>query len=123
MLGRVKKDLRLTRYFTYMFISVWKIISFFICSLIILHARGENVGHLFTMFGSAFGNHKITVQGIRPTASGTITDLAEILPNGETETVFADVSTPFYALLVQIFGAYTAYVFGKTPPHSHCMQI
>lgn len=112
MLGSVKEDLRLTRYFTYMFMSVWKIVAFFISSLIILNARGETAGHLFSMFGNAFGEHKITVQGIRPTASGTITDLADILPNGETEIVPADLSTPIYVLLIQILAAYFAYIFG-----------
>uniref|UniRef100_A0A0C9RWL3 chitin synthase n=1 Tax=Fopius arisanus TaxID=64838 RepID=A0A0C9RWL3_9HYME len=112
-LNRVKKDLRLTRYFTYLFVSIWKIIAFFISSLIILHARGETVGHLFTMFGSAFGEHKITVTAVRQNALGTIPDISEFLPNGETETVDADLNSAMYVLLIQIFASYFAYIFGK----------
>ncbi|XP_015109436.1 chitin synthase chs-2 isoform X1 [Diachasma alloeum] len=112
-LSRVKKDLRLTRYFTYLFVSVWKIIAFFISSLIILHSRGETVGHLFTMFGSAFGEHKITVTAVRQNALGTIPDISDFLPNGETETVDADLNSAIYVLLIQIFASYIAYIFGK----------
>ncbi|XP_066588924.1 chitin synthase chs-2 isoform X1 [Prorops nasuta] len=112
-LGRVKKELRVTRYFTYIFVSVWKIVAFFISSLVIIYTRGYNVGHLFTMFGSAFSDHKITVLSVRSTISGSLPDLAEILPNGEPEIVSAVSNTPIYVLLLQIFGAYLAYIFGK----------
>ncbi|XP_015519549.2 chitin synthase chs-2 isoform X2 [Neodiprion lecontei] len=112
-LGRVKEEMRLTRYFTYIFVSVWKIIAFFVSSVVILHNKGYTVGHLFTMFGSAFGDHKITVTEVSTTAAGATPDLLEILPNGETETITADFSTPIYVLLIQVFGSYFAYVFGK----------
>ncbi|XP_015608863.1 chitin synthase chs-2 isoform X1 [Cephus cinctus] len=113
-LGKVKKELKLTRYFTYMFMSAWKIVAFLISTIVILHTKGENVGHLFSMFGSAFGDHKITVTAVQPgSLSGTMPDLSDILRNGETETVTAEFNTPIYVLLLQIFGAYFAYIFGK----------
>lgn len=114
-LGRVKEEMKLTRYFTYIFMSVWKILAFFVSTAVILQCRGGNVGHLFTMFGSAFGEHKITVTEVQSTVGGgTIPDLSEIVPNGETETITADFKTPIYVLLIQIFGAYFAYVFGQS---------
>ncbi|XP_025156936.1 chitin synthase chs-2 isoform X5 [Harpegnathos saltator] len=114
-LGRVKKEMRLTRYFTYMLVSVWKIVAFLISTIVILYVKGENVGHLFTMLSSAFGEHKITVTPIKSATSGTSPDLTEILIAGgdATETINADFSTPIYVLLLQVFGAYFAYVFGK----------
>lgn len=113
-LARVKEDMRLTRYFTYMFVSIWKIIAFFMSTLIILYCKGNSVGHLFTMFGSAFGEHIITVTEVQSSiGGGTIPDLSEILPNGETETITADGNTPIYVLLIQIFGAYFTYIFGE----------
>jgi len=112
-LGRVKKEMRLTRYFTYMLVSVWKIVAFFISSILILHIKGENVGHLFTMFSSAFGDHKITVTSIKSITGGSLPDLSEILTGDITEIVNADFNTPVYVLLLQIAGAYFAYVFGK----------
>lgn len=104
--------MRLTRYFTYIYVSVWKIMAFVISSLLILHIKGENVGHLFTMLSSAFSDHKITVTSIKST-SGTLPDLSEILTGDITEVVNADFNTPIYVLLLQITGAYFAYVFGK----------
>ncbi|XP_051174656.1 chitin synthase chs-2-like isoform X2 [Leptopilina boulardi] len=113
VLGRVKKELRVTRYFTYVFVSIWKVIAFFITSLLILQAQGQNVGHLFSMMGTAFSEHKIIVHAVRQAGSERITDLSEIIRIGETEIVNADYNTPIYVLLLQIFGAYFAYVFGK----------
>lgn len=113
VLGRVKKELRVTRYFTYVFVSIWKVIAFFITSLLILQAQGQNVGHLFSMMGAAFSDHKIIVHAVRQAGSDRITDLSEIIRIGETEVVNADYNTPIYVLLLQIFGAYFAYVFGK----------
>lgn len=105
--------MRLTRYFTYMLVSIWKIVIFFISSILILHIKGENVGHLFTMLSSAFSDHKITVTSIKSITSGTLPDLSEILTGDITEVVNADFNTPIYVLLLQIAGAYFAYVFGK----------
>ncbi|XP_018052916.1 PREDICTED: uncharacterized protein LOC108690240 [Atta colombica] len=112
-LGRVKKEMRLTRYFTYMLVSVWKIMAFFISSVLILHIKGDNVGHLFSMLSNAFGDHKITVTSIKSINSGSLPDLSEILTGDITEVVNADFNTPIYVLLLQIAGAYFAYVFGK----------
>ena len=112
-LGRVKKELRLTRYFTYMFMSVWKIVAFFISCLLILHMKGDTVGHLFSMLSTAFGDHKITVSMVRSETSSTITDIADVLQIGDPISMDASVTTPIYVLLLQIFGAYFAYIFGK----------
>ncbi|XP_053982024.1 chitin synthase chs-2 isoform X1 [Hylaeus volcanicus] len=112
-LGRVKKELRLTRYFTYLFVSAWKIVGFFISALLILYVKGETVGHLFTMLSSAFGNHKIMVSKIRPDSSSRITDISDVIEIGDKIPIDASVNTPIYVLLLQIFGAYFAYIFGK----------
>ncbi|KMQ90324.1 chitin synthase 8 [Lasius niger] len=109
-LGRVKKEMRLTRYFTYMLVSIWKIVAFFISTILILYMKGENVGHLFTMLSSAFGEHKITVTSVK-TIAGNLPDLSEIVTGDITEVVNADFSTPIYVLLLQIAGSYFAYVF------------
>ncbi|XP_076762627.1 hyaluronan synthase-like protein kkv isoform X3 [Xylocopa sonorina] len=112
-LGRVKKELKVTRYFTYMFMSFWKIVAFFICTILILHVKGETVGHLFTKFSDAFGHHYIMVSTKRISTTGTFTDIADLLEIGDKISIPADVNTPIYVLLLQIFGAYFTYVFGK----------
>lgn len=105
--------MRLTRYFTYMLVSIWKIVAFFISLILILYIKGENVGHLFSMLSSAFSDHKITVTSIKSITGGTLPDLSEIVTGDITEIVNADFNTPIYVLLLQIAGAYFAYVFGK----------
>lgn len=63
-LGRCKEDMRKTRYFSYIFLSLWKILLFF-CSLIgILWFKDEYPMNLFHLFGDAFGPHKITIQEV-----------------------------------------------------------
>ncbi|XP_017793316.1 PREDICTED: uncharacterized protein LOC108575110 isoform X2 [Habropoda laboriosa] len=112
-LGRVKKELRVTRYFTYMFVSVWKIVAFFISTLLILYLKGDTVGHLFSLLNKAFGDHDIMVSTVRLDATGRIPDIADVIEISEKIPMPADVNTPIYVLLLQIFGAYFAYVFGK----------
>lgn len=104
--------MRLTRYFTYMLMSIWKIVAFFISTILILYMKGENVGHLFSMLSSAFSEHKITVTSVKSIA-GNLPDLSEIVTGDITEAVNADFSTPIYVLLLQIAGSYFAYIFGK----------
>ena len=65
------------------------------------------------MMSTAFGKHKIIVQAVRQTGTATMTDLAEIVLNGESVATDAHFYTPLYVLLLQILGAYFAYVFGK----------
>lgn len=96
-----------------MFISVWKIVAFFISTLLILHVKGETVGHLFTMLSDAFGSHDIMAWTQRVEVTDKITDVADILEIGDTVPVPGSVDTPIYVLLLQIFGAYFTYIFGK----------
>lgn len=97
-----------------MFISVWKIVGFLISTMLIFHMKGETVGHLFSMFSDAFGNHDIIVSTVRLDGTGRITDIADVLEIGDRiPSIKADVNTPIYVLLLQIFGAYFAYIFGK----------
>lgn len=111
-LGRVKRAMIQTRYFTYVFISTWKIVAFFVSVMVILRMQGQTVGHLFSMFGDAFGEHKIVIQAIRATGNA-VPDLFEILPNGETEIVNADFNTPIHVTLMAILGGYFMYIFGE----------
>lgn len=85
--------------------------AFFISTLLILHIKGETVGHLFSMLSAAFGKHDIIVSNIRPQTANTITDIADAIERGDRFP--ADVTTPIYVLLLQIFSAYFAYIFGE----------
>nr|QPN96974.1 chitin synthase 1 variant a [Riptortus pedestris] len=113
-LWKVKERLKKTRYFIYIFISTWKVICFFIFTLVARFYRGENVNHFFTLFSRGFSAHKIRITEIRPTfATSSLPDLADVVPTGEIVDIDADYNTAIYVLLIQIVAAYLCYIFGK----------
>jgi chitin synthase len=61
-LAGIKKRAKKRRYYTYMFISVWKIIIIFATMLIVWHVNGELVDSLFNNFNPAFSPRKIPIQ-------------------------------------------------------------
>lgn len=63
-LSRVKEEMNLTRYFTYCFVTIWKMIAFLCCILLILWIQGETVGNFFTLFETGFGEHNILVEEV-----------------------------------------------------------
>lgn len=60
-LGKIKETFDETRYFTYMFISTWKILCFFLTMLFIILAREGELGFIFTEFSEGFNAHPITI--------------------------------------------------------------
>ncbi|XP_053696809.1 chitin synthase chs-2 [Sabethes cyaneus] len=112
-MGRVKEDLKQTRYFTYMFLSLWKIILFFCFVLVVLFIRGDEVANLFSLFGIGFGPHKIVVEEVTVAFSQALPDLLEASQVGDTVDIDASYNTVTYVLIIQILGAYFCYVFGK----------
>ncbi|XP_030374774.1 chitin synthase chs-2 isoform X1 [Scaptodrosophila lebanonensis] len=111
-LGRIKEEMKYTRYFSHMFISIWKILLFFCLTLLIYWAQGDEPGNLFSMYGDAFGPHKIIVYELPPGLGGVLPDTLEAA-NIDTVDVDAAHSSVIYVLLLQIFGAYLCYIFGK----------
>jgi chitin synthase len=61
-LAGIKKRAKKRRYYTYLFISVWKILLIFATMLIVWHVNGELVANLFNYFNQAFSPRKIPVQ-------------------------------------------------------------
>ncbi|XP_055379222.1 chitin synthase chs-2 isoform X1 [Condylostylus longicornis] len=109
-LGRIKEDMKFTRYFNYTFISIWKVIFFFCATISILWIRGEEPANLFVLFGDGFGPHKVMVDEVTngfsqlPDLPQTIADSTDIDASHDTVT---------YVLLIQILAAYLCYIFGK----------
>jgi hypothetical protein len=60
-LRKFMQRLRDTRYFTYIFISLWKMVCFFCCSLLILFLEGDSVPNFFLLFKDAFSARQIVV--------------------------------------------------------------
>ncbi|XP_046403163.1 chitin synthase chs-2 isoform X1 [Ischnura elegans] len=115
-MSRVKERLRRTRYFTYIFISIWKIIVFFSISLFSLHLHGQSVPNFFKLFSEGFSMHKVVVTEVKTVYSsgiGIVPDLSDAVPTGETVEMTVSYSTNIYVLIIQIISAYICYIFGK----------
>lgn len=64
-LGKIKKDINQSRYFMYMFISIWKMICFFCATLIIIFIKEGSLTFFFTEFNVGFNVHAIPVTEVR----------------------------------------------------------
>lgn len=112
-LGHIKDELRYTRYFSHIFLSIWKIMLFFASVMFIYWMQGEDPGNIFALYSDAFGAHKIIVDELSNSLSGgTVPD---ILDATQIDTIDIDAAhnTVIYVLLLQTFGAYFSYIFGK----------
>lgn len=63
-LGKLKANLDESRYFIYMFVSVWKCICFFIAMLIIFIIKEGEISFLFSNFSDGFSTHPIVIQEV-----------------------------------------------------------
>lgn len=116
-LGRIKERQKRSRYFTYAFISIWKIILFFCSTLLFLHLNSINVGLLFSQFTNAFNGHPLNVTQIHHTLSSGGTEVLPDIPGAqllqEHIEVRSHATTPLYVLFIQIISSYLAYIFAK----------
>lgn len=64
-LARVKEELSNTRYFTYRFMSIWKIVVFLMCILFSIWTDGDDPAMFFQLFNAGFGPHNIVVEEVR----------------------------------------------------------
>lgn len=60
-LGKVNKNFQNSRYFSYLFISIWKCFLFFVTVLIIVRVNEGSCSYLFSEFDAAFKEHYINV--------------------------------------------------------------
>lgn len=111
-MGRVKEELVLTRYFTYFFLSIWKILLFFCGILLLLWLEGSHPANFFGMYNAGFGPHKVIVEEVSIFAQNIpdVVDASQIIDTVEVE---AEYNTVVYVLLIQLLAAYLCYVFGK----------
>jgi hypothetical protein len=60
-LGDVKERLKRSRYYIYIFASIWKMICLFTSMIVIWHLRNESAWNLFKLFNTSFSEHTIPV--------------------------------------------------------------
>ncbi|XP_055676574.1 chitin synthase chs-2 isoform X1 [Lutzomyia longipalpis] len=111
-LGRIKEELRMTRYFTYLFLSIWKVMFFSCFVLLIWWFQGENVANFFSLFGTGYGPHKIIVEEV-VTVNQALPDLLNAGQIGDTIDIDAAYNTVIYMIVIQVIAAYLCYIFGK----------
>lgn len=113
-LGKIKEHLEESRYFIYMFVSIWKCLCFLVTVLFIILIKEGEVGFFFSEFSEGFGAHQIQILEIKPVLGGTsLPDISEIIPTGDDIIIPAFDMTPTYVLLINVFASYLAYIFGK----------
>jgi len=106
------KELKDSRYYTLLFVTVWKIACFFLTMLLVTYINHNSdesddpVGNLFGMFGASFSQRNINVTEVRPPA---VTSNQQSVPFD----VEATPSSALWVLLIHAAGSYVCYVTGK----------
>ncbi|XP_054721541.1 LOW QUALITY PROTEIN: chitin synthase chs-2-like [Uloborus diversus] len=113
-LSAVKEDLRKSRYFTYIFLSMWKILVIFCAMFGFLHITMNDATFIYKGFVSSFRSHPIMVQQIKKfILANNLPDVPTASPLDDQVSIPSSVMTPIYVLLIQIMASLLCYVFGK----------
>jgi len=71
----IKDRAKKWRYFTYIFISLWKILVTLIVMMVVWHLNNQSVANLFNNFTEAFSPHKVPIQ------EASIFSKIDLIPN------------------------------------------
>jgi len=113
-LGVIKEKMKKTRYWVYLFVSMWKMLLFFASMLFFMNFRMDSVGDLFTKFTDSFNQHKLFVNETSRAQLTFATDSADFNRLfSASKVILSDGNSAIYVCLIQVFAAYSAYVFGK----------
>jgi chitin synthase len=67
-MAKFLQDLKASRHYTFLYVSVWKIVCFFLTMLMVTYIQGDSddaVGNLFNIFHVSFSQRNITVIEVR----------------------------------------------------------
>lgn len=115
-MGEIKENSKSTRYFNYMFLTIWKVLVFFISMLCIEWIFVGGVNHLFDFFYPSFGEHPYNVSEIQLPGEATgLYSLKAGTPKVVTQTVTmtAVPSTAINVFLIQAGTALGCFLAGK----------
>ncbi|XP_071550893.1 chitin synthase chs-2 isoform X4 [Panulirus ornatus] len=111
--GGIKERLWRTRYFCYIFVSLWKCLVFFTVMLSAMSTRLQEFSTIFEL-RKAFSVHSINVTEVRETLPGhTVPDFPTVAPFENTVPIMSSHGTPVYVFLIQVLTAWLCYIFGK----------
>ena len=112
-LGKIKERLQATRYFTYIFVSVWKVLVFLGSMVVIELFLVGNMDKIFALFTSGFKPHKLNVTD-SSTFSRINTDFSGHSNRFlEIDTTVSWSNVPIYAFVIQSFAALLCFGLGK----------
>ena len=111
-LGKIKEKMKATRYFTYIFVTVWKILVFFGSMLLIEYFVSGKIDNMFTLFTTGFKQHKINITEVPLFSRNTPTDFAGGRLT-EIETVPSWPNTQLFVFIIQTFAAFLCFGLGK----------
>ncbi|KAK4004959.1 hypothetical protein OUZ56_006685 [Daphnia magna] len=115
-LGGIKENMKRTRYFSYMFLTIWKTAIFFICMLCIDWIFVGSVNHLFDYFYVSFHEHPYNVTEIKLPDQATRLTSSVAGSTGtaaQTETLIAWPYTASYVFCIQAGTALACFLAGK----------
>lgn len=102
------------KYFTYIFVSIWKSVVYFLSMLLIIYGREGEMSFLFDDFRNAFQDHGIYINEIAPIISSANTpNIPELISTSKGTTIIADHLVPVWVWLINVCCTYAVYVIGK----------
>lgn len=110
-IGINKKTFNNHRYFSYLFISLWKCVIFFVTALIIIFIKEDSVEFMFDLFVKGFEEHKIHITEVEPIVPGS--SIQEIIKIGPGIDIISSNLTPVWVFLINISCTYGCYAFAK----------
>lgn len=108
----MKEKLKATRYFTYIFVSIWKVLVFLGSMLVIEYFTTGKMDNLFTLFAPGFGVHRMNLTELQTNRFSQL-DVPGAGRLIETETIFSWPNTIVYVFVIHSFASLLCFGFGK----------
>ena len=118
-LGQVKGRIQNSKKFTFTFISILKILTFFTCMIFVVHCNDNSMESLFLHFSEAFNDHPLNVTETSPIVESRMMDDLDLkLFDGhiflrEVIKVMSSSTFPLKVLVVHIVSSYLVFYLGK----------
>ncbi len=110
-----EKMIKKTRYFTFIWLSLVKMVVFFFVAWAVVVQNGiiSDSSNLFDLFHDSFQVHKFNVSEVKDQILGDPYDEADVYELRYEAFLDTDGNVPLNVLLIQAFCCYGAYIFGK----------
>ncbi|OWR41051.1 chitin synthase [Danaus plexippus plexippus] len=109
----IRDGIKKSRYYTQMFLTLWKIFIFMVCILISLLVQNDDPLTFFTHASSAFGVRSYSVYEIQTILQDLYKGSIEYQMSGGSFELEASSTASLWVVLIQVLTAYFAYICGK----------